>query len=109
MPHVPQRQFALHLDIPNSRLYDRADIASTCRVGTEYAISYFQVDYQKLANQAVANKNSDGNAPTHLSADFVLAGPRVVLSEEAFRRHLLELLRIARESGLSLDIGTEGP
>ncbi len=69
--------------------YQKADITKACRVSESFAISFYQLDYQAIAN-AFTNAGS-----TQLSASHLLPITKIVMDKSAFYKLKAEIDEIA--------------
>lgn len=83
-------------DKPPYMSYVKTDFTRCCSVNEDLALSFYQMDYQALADALRFNEAS--------STKTVLPGPalvaRVVMNQQAFVSHLQSVLQVAWQVGL---------
>ncbi len=75
--------------------FQKADITRACQVNDEYAITFFQLDYQTLVDTAVrTNCNLEEPFPHGSTV------AKVILNKSAFTRFLVELRNLAKKTDI---------
>ena len=98
---APNDQDVVLLEIPlDSKLpYLKIDKTQACRVNEDFAVSFYQTDYQALASAAMNGRVSS----TEPLRNGMMLASRIVLNREAFTELFRELTRVANLTGIKLE------
>lgn len=81
--------------------YSKADVIRACRLSNDFAVSFYQVNYQLLVDQ-FANTSQKEEPQTEQVPLAILVG-RVVMNRSTFLQLAGGLLDIAEKIGISID------
>ena len=78
--------------------YSKADVARVCRLDEDFAVSFYQINYQFLVDQIV-HEGKSKNPPEVMTIPVA----KVVMNRRTYSRLIVDLLTIAEKVGLSID------
>lgn len=97
-PYNFEQRFDVKLVNDSTVRYQKVDQVRVCRLGNDFAVTFYQLDYQKAVDQV--QPNDANTAPRELD---VLPLTRVVMDEQGFKILLAQVLSIARLTNVSSD------
>lgn len=90
MPEEQQVEIKMKDVGSNDQLqYAKADIAKACRIGNSYAVSFYQLDYNAIANAATNRASVDDIRPIPVA--------KIVMDEGGFKQFLNELTSLVEK------------
>lgn len=78
--------------------YSKADFVRVCRLADDFAVSFFQVNYQNFVDQITLMKET-GEEPKVITTPV----SKVVMNRGTFKRLTNDLLSIADKVGISIE------
>lgn len=77
--------------------YVKADLVQACRIGYNYALSFYQMDYQDAINSSKAAESRGDSGSVHA---LTMPVAKVVLDRDGFKILLREIIDVARRVGI---------
>ena len=74
--------------------YMKVDYTRACRVGDDFAISFFQMDYQVLVDELRNNPSSK------IHIESIMPVAKIVMNKTNFGQLLVELKNLAEKTGI---------
>ncbi|MGK4000255.1 hypothetical protein [Sorangium sp. So ce1024] len=77
--------------------YAKADLSRACRLGQNYALSFYQIDYQDAINN---NREAESRGDVDPVPAITMPVAKVVLDKDGFKFLLREVIELAKRSGI---------